>query len=70
MKIPSGARGYATEVYLARGEVLSAAAVVVFGDVGVGGDGSGGGGGDGNNIIIYKNNTMMAYTIYKCICYI
>jgi len=60
MKIPCCARGYAAEAYLARGEVLSAAAVVVFGDVGVGGGGSGGG--DGNNIIIYKKNTMV-YTI-------
>lgn len=59
MKIPCCARGYSTEVYLARGEVLSAAAAV-FGDVGGGGSGSGGG--DGNNIIIYKNNTMV-YTI-------
>lgn len=60
MKIPCCARGYFTEVYLARGEVLSAAAAV-FGDVG-GGDGGGSGGADGNNIIIYKNNTMV-YTI-------
>jgi len=55
MKIPSGA----TEVYLARGEVLSAAAAAaaVFRDVGVGGGGGGSGG--GFDIIIYKNNTMV-----------
>lgn len=59
MKIPCCARGYSTEVYLARGEVLSATAAV-FGNVGGGGGGGGGsGGGDGNNIIIYKNNTMV-----------
>lgn len=64
MKIPCCAYIYThiyTEVYLARGEVLSATAVV-FGDVGVGG------GGDGNNIIIYKNNTMV-YTIIPGIYY-